>query len=75
MSSLESVSPGSTVEAVDLNMEDQIFTKTLHSSILGQDFCFEVCLIANHSARLLSHDHHDVTVEKSLLRLRNDADV
>uniref|UniRef100_A0A674PNK7 RAS protein activator like 2 n=1 Tax=Takifugu rubripes TaxID=31033 RepID=A0A674PNK7_TAKRU len=41
-SSRESLSPGSTVEAVDLHLEEEVSTKSLHSSILGRDFCFQM---------------------------------
>lgn len=48
------LSPSSAVEALDLSMEDEVVIKPVHSSILGQDYCFEVR--AAHAARLARID-------------------
>ncbi|XP_051943850.1 ras GTPase-activating protein nGAP isoform X2 [Hippocampus zosterae] len=36
------MNPGGALEALDLNVDEGVSVRPLHSSIVGQDFCFEV---------------------------------
>ncbi|TKS79270.1 Ras GTPase-activating protein nGAP RAS protein activator-like 2 [Collichthys lucidus] len=59
------LSPGSAVEALDLSMEEDVFVKPLHSSILGQEFCFEDnCRRAENLLRLWIIEAKDLPPKK-----------
>ncbi|KAI4888201.1 hypothetical protein NFI96_021325 [Prochilodus magdalenae] len=36
------LTPGSAVETLDLSMEEDVYIRPLHNSVLGQEYCFEV---------------------------------